>query len=193
MKLDEMALPVGDMSANADAYASAWEPHLKDSPHVGDIDIVDGLTVRNDGLHFSLWKGDEMVCLLKVEKKDDYVKVDSAWTKASYRGKGVLSKLLWFLKSRENYTKILLSAVHSADTQQIINGGGYSRFVNKYWFNPETGEREDFDPSNVKKFYDASPWSLMLEHNGNSLLKNLPRFNTLEAGFITQCYDWQIE
>jgi hypothetical protein len=193
-ELKEMAIRSGDLTAQADAFAAELETHLKTHPknakHVGDID---SFKVRRYGNFFSVWDGDQLVAALKIDPiPGAHTVVDDLWTKASYRGKKILSKLLWFLKSRENHKQLLLGKVHTPTTQEIISSGGFSQFK-RYWFDPITGDTEEFEPATVDKFYSMGKqkWSLMLESRDDFF--DMPRFNTLDAGYISQAYDWQIE
>lgn len=187
--VNEMAIRGGDMRTVADKFAARNEPLLKNSKHVGDID---SFNVKSDGKFFSLWSDDEMIALLKLDViPNAHVIVDDLWVKDSFRGKKILSKLLWFLKSRENHPKILLGKVHTDDTQELLRAGGLSRFK-RSWFNNTTGKVVDFDPKNIDKFYGDGQWSVMLEQVDCEFTQ-MSRFNTLEAGFVSQAYDWQIE
>ena len=208
-ELKEMAHRSGDLKSTADAFAAKSEPLLKDSKHVGDIEEY---VVRSDGEFYSVWTSsipkstftepgesldnyDEMVAMVKVVKTThDYVIVDALWTKREFRGKKIMAKLLWFLKSRENYSKMLIGIHHSDDTYNILKSGGLSKFKHRYWFDPKSGSTEEFDPSTIDNFYSSekSKWSLMLEERDDGLT-SMPHFNTMEAGFSTQAYEWQIE
>lgn len=189
-ELKEMAYRVGNLSSDADKFALKSEFLLKDSKYVGDID---SFKVKSDGRFFSMWNEDEMVALLKIDIiPNNYVVVDDLWVKESFRGKKLLAKLLWFLKSRENHPKILLGRCHSDDTYSLLKAGGLSKFK-RYWFDPISGSTEEFNTDTVDSFYSNSKkkWSLMLEHQDDVFI-DMPRFNTLDAGYISQSYDWQI-
>lgn len=190
--IKEMAYRGGNLTAQADRFYSSAEQHLRSGIHVGDIDDYQ---VKKKDLYYSLWTDEEMIAALKLDViPNTYAVVDDLWVKENFRGKKILSKLLWFLKSRENHRKILLAKVHSDDTYNLLKSGGLSKF-NRYWYDPMTGATEVFEPSTVDDFYKSAKkkWSLMLEHDGDDDFINMPRFNSIESGFVSQSYDWQIE
>lgn len=189
-ELTEMAIKGGGLSTQADEWAMRNKSYLEDSKHVGDIEEFQ---VKKKGLLYSLWNGSDLVALMKVDSiPNAYTVVDDWWVSSENRGQKIISKMLWFLKSRVGHSKLLLGKVHSDDTVNLLKAGGLSRFK-KYWFDNTTGETEDFDVDTVDEFYTAKKqkWSLMLESQDD--LNNMPRFNDPEAGFISQSYDWQIK
>lgn len=188
--LKEMAIKGGDLSSQAENFADRFAIYLQDAVHVGDID---GLSVKAKGNYFSLWDGSTMVACIRIDPVPNvYTIVDDAWVKKEYRSQHLFAKLLWFLKSRENHKKILLGKVHSDDTIKLLKAGGLSRFKKK-WYDPFSGKEEVFDVETIDDFYraDKVKWSLMLEEMDDGLM-NMPRFNDIEAGFVSQSYDWQI-
>lgn len=189
-KLAEMAYRGGNLTKIADEYAKKQEINQKDAKHIGDID---SFLVKKKGLIYSVWKDEELIALASLDSiPNSYAIVDDLWVKEEFRGQKILAKLLWFFKSRENHKKILLGKLHSDDTVDLLKANGLSLFK-RYWYNTLTGDTEEFNKLTVDDFYksDKKSWSLMLEHNGDDFL-NMPHFNTLEAGYISQAYDWQI-
>jgi hypothetical protein len=190
-ELKEMAYRGGNLTSQADKFAARNEPILKNSEYIGDID---DFKVKFDGRFYSIWNKEEMTALIRTEKTDDYVKVDDLWVKNSFRGQKILAKLFWFLKSREKYGKLLIGNLHSDDTYEIIKSGGLSKFK-RSWYDAKTKNKIDFDIKTVDDFYkvEKKSWSLMLESELDCEFLNMPKFNTVEAGYISQAYDWQIE
>jgi hypothetical protein len=190
--VNEMAYKGGDLRSQADEYAKKQEVNLKDAKHVGDIEEFQ---VKKKGLIFSLWKDDELVALASLDPiPNAYAVVDDLWVKDTFRNQKLLSKLLWFFKSRENHPKLLLGKLHSDDTYNVLKAGGLSKFK-RYWFDPISSDTAEFDRDTIDEFYKGrkSSWTLMLEQTDDQYLKNMPRFNNLESGFVKMCYNWQIE
>jgi hypothetical protein len=190
-ELKEMAIRGGNLTSQAEEHAKRMEVYLKDAKHIGDID---SFQVKQKGKEYGVYKGDELVAIANLDPiPNAYSIIDNLWVKESFRGKKILAKLLWFFKSRENHNKILFGKGHTDDTVDLLKANGLSLFK-KYWFDPITGKEEKFDPNTVDDYYGSgkSRWSLMLEHNGDDSFLNMPKFNTLEAGYISQAYDWQI-
>lgn len=190
MILAELAIKVGDLRKQADEWATNQEEHLKDSKHIGDIDSFE---LKQKNSIISAWDGGKLIAIVRIDNIPNvYTVVDDLWVREDYVGKKIISKMLWFLKSRLGYKKLLLGKIHSTDTYSLLKANGLSKFK-KYWFDIMTWNTEPFDPSTMDDFYsaDKSKWSLMLESQ-NDGLDNLPLFNE-DAGFVTQSYDWQIE
>ena len=193
--VNEMAYRGGDLRSQADEYAKKQEVNLKDAEHVGDIEEFQVKKKGKIFKIFSLWKDDELVALASLDPiPNAYAVVDDLWVKDTFRNQKLLSKLLWFFKSRENHPKLLLGKLHSDDTYSVLKAGGLSKFK-RYWFDPISGDTAEFNSDSIEEFYKGrkSGWSLMLEQTEENYFKNMPRFNTLESGFVKMSYNWQIE
>lgn len=184
----EMTMRAGNLDKRATDFADTNAQRWYQGKHVGDID---SFVVKKDGIYFSVWDGDTLIAFSSVSTQNPVV-VDDVWVNGEYRGQKILSKLLWFYKSRLGHDKLILGDVHSKDTTDIIIGGGLSRFT-KLWINIRTNQTEPYDPATVDSFYSwvgPTPWRLMLENDGD--FTDWPVFNT-GPGYIKQSYDWQIE
>lgn len=158
----------------------------KSAAHIADID---NYQVHLSPPIYSLWNDNDMVAFFQVLPTDDYAEVDNVWVNQSYQNQKIFSKFLWFLKTRENYSKLLIGNVHSPKMQEIMLG--LSRF-DKFWYNIETKEKHDFDEEKTDEYYSfVSPtkWQIMLENHGN--FDNWPRF-TNHIEYIKEDYNWQI-
>lgn len=183
--LHEMTMAVGNLDLLATAFVNQHKGEWQTGEHVGDIEQYE---VRKFGDFFSVWLNDEIVSSLKTLPSGDVIEVRNLWTSREYRGLKLMSKLLWFLKSRMNYSRLLIGDVHSLDTQTIIKGG-LSRFE-KSWF--KDGKKEPFALDTLDKFYHPGKptgWRILLENDGD--FSSWPKF----AGddFVRDNYDWQIE
>lgn len=190
MRLIELAMKAGNLKPQADAWAENLKTHLSNAKKIGDIEKFE---VRQKEHLISAWDDDRLIAVLRTDViPNAYTVVDDLWVDQDYRGQKVMSKLLWFLKSRLGYKKLLLGKFHSTDTFELLKNDGFSKFK-KSWFDPMTWQMEPFDSKTIDDYYtlEKSKWSLMLEAP-NDALENLPRFNE-GAGFIAQSYDWQIE
>lgn len=191
MKLHELFIHetwvVGNLSKNADEYALAQKDKWKQHPHVGDIDKF---SVRHQGVQYSVWDKDKLIASAELHNGNPS-EVKKIWTNKAYRGKKILSRLLWFFKSRENKSRLLLGNMHSSDTQEVVKHR-LSQFT-KSWF--KNGEQKPFSLDTLDQFYskrETTGWQLMLENF--STFKHGPKWPRYTTGknWITESYDWQI-
>lgn len=180
MKLTELAMKGVSVAAKAAAFAAENASAWKTGEHIGDIEK---LQVRRTGNYISLWGGDELISYFSLEGDT----VDNIWVDPAHRGKRVFSKLLWFLRSRENLKRIVIGDYHSPETQEIVKGG--LKQFKKSWWNKDTLEIADFSPATVDKFYKVPyvDWALVLE-NEMKAFDSWPRFDG--NGFVKESYDW---
>ncbi len=188
--INEMSMKGGDFSAPAERFARHHETQWADGKHVGDIDEF---SVNQDGIYYSVWDGEELIACASADTlPTSYTIVDHLWVETSYRGQNIISKLLWFLKTREGYDKLMFGKVHSSDTYNFLKQGGLSKFK-KTWHRGE--EIEPFSPETIDDFYgidDKKDWQLVLEGD-LSAFSDFPRFRGDADYWATECYDWQIE
>jgi len=185
--LHEMAIKSGDLRKLADEFATKNVEKWKQFPHIADID---SFKVRRSENHYVLFDDDVCIAHFQVDENGpSSVIVDGVWVKLEYSGKKIFSKFLWFLKSREHYSKIVLGDVHSIETYNLLKSGGLSRFK-KSWEN-KNSEKINFDTNSIDDFYGNSKWKLVLECSDDSF-DDFPRF-TEQKHWIKEAYDWQIE
>lgn len=181
---NEMTGRAGDLSAVAQKYVDANIESWKNDPLVANIDEFD---VKHENNVYTVWDNDILVATTTLS--DDTIPVvDQVWVNPKYRGQKVLSKLLWFYKTREGHNQLLIGAVHSKEMQEIL-AGGLSR-MKKYWY--KDGVIEPFDPNDEEKYSwgGKTGWSVMLENTYD--YTDFPRWTTYKD-FIRESYDWQIE
>ena len=186
--LDEMAYKANSLRSVADKFAEMNYHKWKMFPHVGDIEEY---AVRSDGKYYTLWDGEVPVLYVKTLPMIhiECLEVDDIWIKSEYTGKKLLSKMLWFLKSREQYSRLCLGDVHSDDTVSILKKGGLSKFK-KFWMDSVSGELINFDPNDIDRYYNnSSRWKLVLENVDD--YSEFPRYTN--GDWIKESYDWQIE
>ena len=164
--------------------AQVWK---SEGGHIGDIDDFKVLKYYT---MYSVWDDGKLIACTSLSE-DEIPVVDTVWVDKNRRGEKLLSKLLWFYKSRLGHSKLLLGDTHSMNMQEIVHGG-LRRFA-KSWYNIDTGEKIKLDPSDLDKYYDEhfpTKWRVMLENSGD--FSAWPKFNT-GTDFIRENYDWQIE
>jgi len=204
-ELEEAPVAGGDFRPVADQFAGSYkkfyELHSSEFKHVGDVETY---PCYQHGLLFFLLDAGQIIFICKLEDfyyENNAKKLDSVWLDSAYQGKQIFSKMLWFLRSREGYTKLVLGDIHSQDTRNLLRRGGLSKF-DKTWVNINTREREKFSPETMDKFYlnNNSVWKLLLESNaeGDDLAKKVKEFRysfmtDLNLGYTNAIYDWQIE
>lgn len=165
----------------------------KDKWAQGDvIGEIEQYTLRKSGTVYSLWDDDTYVASASLSDEDTHgmSEVNLMYVDPAYRGRGILSMLLWNFKTRQNRPKLVLQQVHSDDLYDIIANGGLSRF-SKHWVNAN-GETHAFDVESLNQFYrhdQPSGWRLVLENTGN--LSFFPKFSPGED-WILEDYSWQI-
>lgn len=181
MKLNELALKAGSFDKEATEFGAAHAEKWAQGEHVGDIEQ---LQVKRTDKFYSVWNDSRLVayCSLKGDVVDD------VWVDPAARGQKIFSKLFWFLRSRENRTRLIIGDVHSTNMQEVLKG---LRSFKKSWLNTETNETEPFT-ADTSKYYKGSPlkWALMLENN-EPFFSDWPRFSG--GGFIKESYDWIIK
>jgi hypothetical protein len=160
----------------ANSYGQSW----KTGEYVGDIDSFK--VIKKDHI-YSLWDNDVMVSFVSTSSEmSDTVTVDY-WVDKKYRGQKIISKFLWFLKTREGMSKIIIGKQHSGDTVQMLRSGGLSHFK-KSWVNIKSGERVPYDkekdngPGGTYEPYRSmapTDWRIILENSGD--FSDYPRFN----------------
>ena len=167
MKIKEMTMrgPNYDKLATklANEYSSIW----KTGKYIADIEqfkvlMSDSLQVPG-ATTYTLWNENKLVAFASVINENE---VDGVWVDSEYRGQKILSKLLWFFKTRLNKSPLILGDIHSTDMQEVVKG--LSRFEKK-WFNIKTKEVEPFNVETVDKYYSflkPTNWRLMLENDG---------------------------
>jgi hypothetical protein len=176
MKIKEMTMrgPNYDKLATklANEYSSIW----KTGKYIADIEQFKVLT--SDSLQvpgattYTLWDENKLVAFASLVNENE---VDGVWVDSEYRGQKILSKLLWFFKTRLNKSPLILGDIHSTDMQEVVKG--LSRFEKK-WFNIKTKEVEPFNAETLDKYYSflkPTNWRLMLENDGEF---NWPMFKT---------------
>jgi hypothetical protein len=176
MKIKEMTMrgPNYDKLATklANEYSSIW----KTGKYIADIEqfkvlMSDSLQVPG-ATTYTLWNENKLVAFASVINENE---VDGVWVDSEYRGQKILSKLLWFFKTRLNKSPLILGDIHSTDMQEVVKG--LSRFEKK-WFNIKTKEVEPFNVETLDKYYSflkPTNWRLMLENDGEF---NWPMFKT---------------
>lgn len=153
---------------------------------------IENFTVRTVNGMYGLFDDKTCIALLNTKKYDSFTMLDPVWVDSQYRKQRVLSKLIWFLHSRENIGPMGLGQVHSTDTMDVLRVGGFKQFQNKRWFNMSSQETAAFDPSQIDKYYrghGADKWIVILE--GWSV-GPWPKFPT-ENNWIIENYDWPLE
>jgi hypothetical protein len=172
MKINEIITSETMRGSNVDKIATKFAneqyDYLKSGNHIGDIEEYKVIRKSN---FYSIWKESTLVGFASLT--DESV-VDDVWINPEYRGKKLFSKLLWFFKTRLNHPMLLIGKMHSPMMQEVIHG--LSRFK-KYWYNIETGQTTEFDPSTTDQYYDhMSPtqWRLILENTGD--FSDWPRY-----------------
>ena len=184
IELHEMTMRVGNLDKNATEFAernsTRW---LEDGAHVGDIEKF---TIRKLYDVYSVWDSDELIACCTADKiPNNPAIVDRLWVKKERRGEKILSKLLWFLKSREGFDRMLLGNMHSDDTAEMIKG---LRAFTKSWY--KDGASEPFSIDTTDRYYSnkqPTGWQLMLE-NTYDFTAEMPRFYDINTDFIRTSY-----
>lgn len=174
----------------ANKLATEYAPKWKNGKHIADIEQFKVLV--NDSEHipgasvYTLWHNDTLVSFASLVGDRE---VDGVWVHPEYRGQRILSKLLWFFKTRLNKSPLILGDIHSTDMQEVVKG--LSRFEKK-WYNVKTNEVEPFRLETLDNYYSSlkpTPWRLMLENDGEF---NWPMFNT-GVMFMKEAYEPYID
>lgn len=183
--IPEMTMRGPSMSASAQHYVNANIESWKNDPLVANIDEFD---VKHANSVYTVWDNDTLVATTTLSN-DTIPVVDRIWVNPEYRGQKVLSKLLWFYKSREGHPRLLLGDFHSKEMQEILAGNGLSRMT-KHWY--KNGDIQPFDPVDPSKYSlgGKTGWFVMLENNGD--FSGWPRW-TENKDFMREPYNWQIE
>ena len=194
--LKEMAVRGGDLRNVADVFAKQFHidyPKIKHNfKHIGDID---NLAVYSNSSYYLLLEDEKIVLICKTENIQNYgTMIDDVWVDSTLSGKGLFSKILWFLYSRQNLHPLYFGAVHSDETYELLKRGGFSKFK-KTWVNDYLNAEEPFDKDNLDKYYTSSKWKLKLEATDElkELKEEVSQFRFLIDGYTKCAYDWQIE
>ena len=182
---NEMTMKAGNLDALATKFVDLNKDQWKTGEYVGDIE---NFKVKKFSNCYSLWLDDEIISSLDVKPEGEITFVGRLWTNEKFRGQKVLSKFLWFLKTQEKYSKMVLCNIHSTDTQAVVTHG-LSRF-DKSWY--KDGKIEPFSIETLDKYYShkhPTGWQLMLENDG--AFTDWPRFKN--GGWVKEDYSWQIE
>lgn len=188
--LSEMPMRGGSFRKDSDAFVGTKIELFRSLPNVAK---VDDYTLRGDVGHgISLWYNDDkMVAYAKLTKlTSSSVEIDDIWISVEETGKKLLSKMLWFIKTRMNFKTIQFGSYHSIETQNIIAAGGFSLF-DKYWVNHETGVKVKLDLDEIDKYYQSHRWKFVIE-NKDEELENWPLIMTRETGFTRMSYGFDI-
>ena len=188
-ELTEMTMRGPDYNSLANKLAASNEVNWKNGKHIADIEQYKVLARESEQLpgatHYSLWDNEKLVAFASIVSGNE---VDGVWVHPEYRGQRLLSKLLWFFKTRLNISPLMLGDIHSTMMQEVVKG--LSRF-NKYWYNIKTNEKEQFSLDTLDNFYSYSKptaWRLMLENDGEF---NWPMYNG--ASFVKEAYEGFID
>ena len=188
MKISEMTMRGGDFSEPAAKFAAAKKDEWKQNgKHVGDIE---NYNVLQDGYFFSVWDGNELAAFTSLTGYAETNTIDDVWVNPAYRGQKLLSKLIWFYKTRLNRNNLILGKVHSTIMQEVVKG--LSRFK-KQWYNLKTKEKKPFSIDTLDDFYShlhSTPWRLMLENSGD--FSDWPKF-TEGKSFVLEAYEPYID
>ena len=175
-ELTEMTMRGSDYNNLANKLAKDNESNWKTGKHIADIEQfkvrVSDSEQLPGALLYTLWDQDTIVAFAALVGDNE---VDGVWVNPEYRGQRILSKLLWFFKTRLNKNPLILGDIHSKDMQEVVKG--LSRFEKK-WYNIRTKEVEPFDLATLDKYYSSvrpTHWRLMLENDGEF---NWPMFRT---------------
>lgn len=183
MKIDEVVetMQAPDLSILTQRYVNANIDYWKNSSYIADIDQFQ---VKKLNDTYSVWNNNQLVATASLQNHI----VDKVWVNPKYRGQKIFSKLLWFYKTRENISPLILGPIHSSNMQEVVKG--LSRF-RKYWSNGT--EKHPFSVDTLDNFYSyESPteWKLYLENSGD--FQDWPRYTT-GIDFIKEDYNWPID
>lgn len=193
--IKEMTMRGGNLDNLSQEYVDHFKDiWYKDGKYTADIG---DLKVRKYNYDYSLWKDDTLVASIMVtpahsnsdlKKLPNYAwEINRAWVNSKFRNQKLFSKMLWFLKTRENYKMMVLSDVHSEIMQEILKT--LVRFE-KYWYNVDTGEKDEFNKETTDNYYgiaDKTNWRVVLEGSGN--FSDWPRFRE-RKDFVKEDYNW---
>jgi hypothetical protein len=179
----EMSIAIGNIDKGLSKIADKMKDKWINGEYVGDIE--DSKILKLDNV-YSMWDDLNLISYVSVtplQNIKDIVEINY-WTSPEYRGKRVISMFLWFLKTRQNFSKMIIGGVHSDDTINMLRNGGLSHF-NKKWINLKTGETVQYDRTkdiDDNKSYEPyrsrlaqTEWRLMIENAGD--FGDWPRFN----------------
>ena len=180
MKITEIIETMRGVSYNniAQYYVNTNAQTWFQSAHIGDIE---NYQVKKHDNQYSIWDTNTLIATTTLTNNV----VDKVWVNPEYRGQKIFSKLLWFYKTRENISPLILGPIHSPEMQEVVKG--LSRFK-KYWSNGH--ETRPFSIDTLDNFYSyeaPTEWSLYLENSGN--FSDWPRFTT-NSDFIRESYDY---
>ena len=175
-EIAEMTMRGLDYNNLADKLAKDNESKWQSGKHIADIEqfkvLVNDSEQLPGALVYTLWDQGTLAAFASLVGDNE---VDGVWVNPDYRGQRILSKILWFFKTRLNKSPLILGDIHSKDMQEVVKG--LSRFEKK-WFNIRTNEIEPFSLDTLDDYYSSSKptaWRLMLENNGEF---DWPMFNT---------------
>lgn len=176
MKIEEMTMRGPDYNNLASKLAKDYAPKWKTGEYIADIEQFKVLVSNSEqipgALTYTLWDGDKLAAFASLVGGNE---VDGVWVDSDYRGQRILSKLLWFFKTRLNKSPLILGDIHSKDMQEVVKG--LSRFEKK-WYNIRTKEVEPFSSETLDNYYSLdrpTAWRLMLENDGEF---NWPMYRT---------------
>lgn len=175
-ELEEMTMRGPNYNTLANNLAKENEQKWKLGKYIADIEQFKVLVSDSEqvpgALVYTLWDNNVLSAFAVLVGDNE---VDGVWVNPDYRGQRILSKILWFFKTRLNKSPLILGDIHSTDMQEVIKG--LSRFEKK-WYNIRTNEVEPFSLNTLDNFYSyerPTPWRLMLENIGEF---NWPMFRT---------------
>lgn len=175
-EVTEMTMRGPDYNKLANNLAATHADKWKTGNHIADIEQYKVLANMSDlvpgATHYSLWDNELLVAFALLTPGNE---VDGVWVNPQYRGQRLLSKLLWFFKTRLNKSPLIMGDIHSKDMQEVVKG--LSRF-DKKWINIKTQEVQPFSIDTLDNFYSyvkPTAWRLMLENDGEF---NWPMFRS---------------
>lgn len=185
---------VGNLANLADQDAARHQATWRRHDHVGDME---DLTVRCSNEQYSVWDEETLIAAARLTKGDPAL-VRNIWVSSAYRNQRILSKLLWYFKTRELQHRMILGPLHSRDTQLVVSKGLKS--FTKSWFNLKTGEVVPLTPDTIDikntKFYSHSgetEWRVLLEMPCTELfMVAWPKFRE-HQDFMLEAYSAYIE
>lgn len=177
MKLNELSMRAGDLSAMSKAAADHLMTTLYDETYLADVEgefiastgTVKFKTGKNLALIIRNIKG-EFAHLSVYVKVDDAAYVNQQYTEQKFAGNKLQIKALLLLKIKLHFSKILLGEVHSKATQSNIKN--IIKAFQPSWYNKTTKEIEKFTLDNYQdekytRIDKPTDWILLLENTGD--------------------------
>jgi len=162
-------------------------PDFSQAKHIGDTENHKVLYYEYGGTNvYGITVDDKPVGYLQTISKDilgkPYEKINQVYVEPQFRGRHLMLKLLFFVKSQIKKS-FIAGEVQSPDGRAFIKSLGLTKRFPMFWFNIKTGEKYSYDPTAdhttlqpYRNVAEATAWRVLIEGLSKESNFPIPRF-----------------